>query len=127
MVTKKKSFITLTAGVGVPYRYNPAFSPMALNNLNNPYSPQPATPVGNHLDQDMFSAAMVNVYGNDPNNGSGMVDDPSRFQRIKTFFSTSPTRRDATNRQNKTVFSRTEERNRECRMNYVGPTGVAQL
>jgi hypothetical protein len=100
--TKKKSFITLTAGVGVPYRYNPAFSPMALNNLNNPYSPQPATPVGNHLDQDMFSAAMVNVYGNDPNNGSGMVDhsgsmdDPSRFQRIITFFLRR--RRDVTRR-----------------------------
>jgi hypothetical protein len=56
---------------------------MALNNLNNPYSPQPATPVGNHLDQDMFSAAMAHAYGNDPNNGSGMGDqsgnmDPSR-------------------------------------------------
>jgi hypothetical protein len=57
---------------------------MALNNLNNPYSPQPATPVGNHMDQDMFSAAMVNAYGSDPNNGSvmgdhsGQMDDPSR-------------------------------------------------
>lgn len=68
-----------------PYRYNPAFSPMALNNLNNPYSPQPATPVGNHLDQDMFSTAMAHAYGADPNNGGvGMGDhqgnnmDPNR-------------------------------------------------
>ena len=27
------------------HRYNNTFSPMALNNLNNPYSPQPSTPV----------------------------------------------------------------------------------
>ena len=73
-----------SSGLGGPYRYNPAFSPMALNNLNNPYSPQPATPVGNHLDQDMFSAALVQAYGGDTNNGSGMGDqsgsmeDPSR-------------------------------------------------
>lgn len=35
-----------SSGLG-PYRYNAAanFSPMALNNLNNPYSPQPSTPV----------------------------------------------------------------------------------
>ena len=37
-----------------PYRYNiQTFSPMALNNLNNPYSPQPATPVGTVV-EDMF-------------------------------------------------------------------------
>ena len=29
-------------------RYNNTFSPMALNNLNNPYSPQPSTPVACH-------------------------------------------------------------------------------
>lgn len=56
-----------------PYRYNPAFSPMALNNLNNPYSPQPATPLGNHMDQDMFSAAMVHAYNHDPNNGNSLA------------------------------------------------------
>ena len=73
-----------SSGVGGPFRYNPAFSPMALNNLTNLYSPQPASPVGKHHDQDMFSAAMVNAYGSDPNHGSGMMDpngsmdDPSR-------------------------------------------------
>merc|ERR1712051_164192 len=37
-----------------PYRYNiQTFSPMALNNLNNPYSPQPATPVGTVV-EEMF-------------------------------------------------------------------------
>ena len=30
------------------HRYNNTFSPMALNNLNNPYSPQPSTPVACH-------------------------------------------------------------------------------
>lgn len=30
---------------GTGYRYNMTFSPMALNNLNNPYSPQPSTPI----------------------------------------------------------------------------------
>ena len=40
-----------------PYRYNAAsaanFSPMALNNLNNPYSPQPSTPVAVSGDEMM--------------------------------------------------------------------------
>jgi len=66
-----------SSGVGVgPYRYanvvqssGPAgggaggglsalnvtpYSPMALNNLNNPYSPQPATPVSTTCPDDMF-------------------------------------------------------------------------
>ena len=31
------------------------FSPMALNNLNNPYSPQPATPLGSTSGEDVFN------------------------------------------------------------------------
>ena len=47
-----------------PYRYNNStFSPMALNNLNNPYSPQPSTPnaTGEVI---MMDLPQVNVAGN---------------------------------------------------------------
>lgn len=54
-----------SSGVGVtiaPYRYNMTpFSPMALNNLNNPYSPQPATPVGGS-GEELFVGVAPNVY-----------------------------------------------------------------
>ena len=36
------------------HRYNNTFSPMALNNLNNPYSPQPSTPVACGGPEDHF-------------------------------------------------------------------------
>lgn len=43
------------------------FSPMALNNLNNPYSPQPATPLGSTSGEDVFNL----------NNTSYVVDNSS--------------------------------------------------
>ena len=55
-----------SSGVG-PYRYSMTpFSPMALSNLNNPYSPQPATPLGSTSGEE----PMFNVVGN---NGNGFV------------------------------------------------------
>jgi len=45
-----------SSGVGLPFRYNVTpFSPMALSNLNNPYSPQPSTPVGSTSGEDVFT------------------------------------------------------------------------
>jgi len=56
-----------SSGVG-PYRYTMTpFSPMALNNLNNPYSPQPATPLGSTSGEDVFNL----------NNTSYVVDNSS--------------------------------------------------
>ena len=40
------------------------FSPMALSNLNNPYSPQPATPAGSTSGEDMFNMSQ-NAYISD--------------------------------------------------------------
>lgn len=57
-----------SSGVG-PYRYTVTpFSPMALSNLNNPYSPQPSTPVGSMSGEEMFN--MNNSYVID---GNGMT------------------------------------------------------
>ena len=42
-----------TINIAAPY------SPMALNNLNNPYSPQPATPVSTTCPDDMFVTTYV--------------------------------------------------------------------
>jgi hypothetical protein len=48
--------------------YNTAFSPMALNNLNNPYSPQPSTPVASAPDDHFMSGI-----GGGANCGGGSV------------------------------------------------------
>ena len=40
------------------------FSPMALSNLNNPYSPQPATPAGSTSGEDVFNMSQ-NAYISD--------------------------------------------------------------
>ena len=59
-----------------PYRYNiQTFSPMALNNLNNPYSPQPATPVGTVVEEMFGAQAYSNnmQMGDNMGNGNGMV------------------------------------------------------
>ena len=54
-----------------PYRYNiQTFSPMALNNLNNPYSPQPATPVGTVM-EEMFGVQTSYAMGAGDNVGNG--------------------------------------------------------
>ena len=52
-----------------PYRYNMTFSPMALNNLNNPYSPQPATPVGTTCPDEVF----VTTYVTGDTMGNGVI------------------------------------------------------
>merc|ERR1719414_2549246 len=59
-----------------PYRYNiQTFSPMALSNLNNPYSPQPATPVGTVVEEMFGAQAYSNNMqtGDNMGNGNGMV------------------------------------------------------
>ncbi len=44
--------------------YGMTFSPMALNNLNNPYSPQPSTPVGcSEADPSAVASGMMIVGG----------------------------------------------------------------
>ena len=57
-----------------PYRYNiQTFSPMALNNLNNPYSPQPATPVGTVVEEMFGGQTYSNIMTTGDNMGNGMV------------------------------------------------------
>ncbi len=43
--SRHSSGLAAAPGSAGHYRYNMTFSPMALNNLNNPYSPQPSTPL----------------------------------------------------------------------------------
>ena len=110
-----------SSGVGVgPYRYanvvqssGPAgggaggglsalnvtpYSPMALNNLNNPYSPQPATPVSTTCPDDMFvtyvqggantnvhDGATVVVQGANGNNVMATQVDPSKNCLTESF------------------------------------------
>ena len=50
------------------------FSPMALNNLNNPYSPQPATPLGSTSGEDVFNL----------NNTSYVVDNTGGVNVVTT-------------------------------------------
>jgi len=81
------------SGIG-PYRYTVApFSPMALSNLNNPYSPQPSTPVGSTSGEEVFT--MNNSYimdGNmstvtnveDVTNQHVMMDDRSRHSSAES-------------------------------------------
>ena len=43
------------------------FSPMALNNLNNPYSPQPATPLGSTSGEEVFNLNNTYIVDNSVN------------------------------------------------------------
>merc|ERR1712223_783681 len=82
-----------SSGVG-PYRYTVTpFSPMALRNLNKPYSPQPSTPVGSTSGEEVFT--MNNSYimdGNmstvtnveDVTNQHVMMDDRSRHSSAES-------------------------------------------
>ena len=49
---------TIQPGAGAAINASP-YSPMALNNLNNPYSPQPAAPVSTTCPEDMFVTTFV--------------------------------------------------------------------
>lgn len=67
-----------SSGVAVgPYRYTMTpCSPMAFSNLNNPYSPQPATPAGSTSGEDVFNMSH-NAYM-----GDGMVSAVSNVEDV---------------------------------------------